>query len=121
MKAILLPETAQMLRDLDIALWDAVHYKTALSTGKNANRKDPVEVVLVTPRNVNRSFYGRGGDTALAIEDALLRNVELRALVYSGLPGALARLEIAMIDLKHQALTQRFTMTSDAYDDDIPF
>lgn len=121
MKAILLPETAQMLRDLDIALWDAVHYKTALSTGKNANRKDPVEVALVTPKNVNRTFFGRGGDTALAIEDALIRNAELRALVYGGLPGALARLELATAELQRELFNQRCTILWDDLDNDIPF
>ncbi len=121
MKAILDPVTAQMLRDLDIALWEGVHYKTAVSTGKNANRKDPVMVTLVTPKDVNRLFFGYGGDTALAVEDALARNTSLRALVYSGLSGALARLEIAVTSLRVATISEQFKLNPDALDDDIPF
>lgn len=108
------PAIQTLLVDRDIALWDAAHYTTMASAHPGRpTTKDPVRVVLVTPRALDMHFTGTGATTDEAVLDALARNPGLRS-EEEGITGAMGRLEIALF-----ALTQHLWMQRD--DDDIPF
>lgn len=108
------PAIATMLVDRDIALWDAAHYTTAASAHPGRpTTKDPVRVVLVTPRALDQHFSGTGATTDEAVLDAISRNPGLRS-EEEGLGGAMGRLEIALHGLVQHLWMQRL-------DDDIPF
>ncbi len=61
-------ETRAMLVSRKLALWDAHHYTTAASAHPGRpTAKDPISVVLVSPRFPDRHFHGFGPDIATAI------------------------------------------------------
>lgn len=103
-----------MLVDRDIALWDAHHFTTMASAHPGRpTTKDPVRVVLVTPRALDMHFSGTGATTDEAVLDALARNPALRS-EEEGITGAMGRLEIAIHGLWIHLLMQHD-------DDDISF
>ncbi len=113
-----------MLVEDDIALWDAAHYTTAAS--KNPGRptmKDPVRVVLLTPRAPDRQFTGTGATTNEAVLNALATNPGLRDL--PGVSGALGRLQNALHALEIAMWQERERVFvaggGNADDFDIPF
>lgn len=118
------PKPSKAIRDMlverDIALWDAHHYKTVESTTKYATTKDPVSVCLLTPRAVDRYFYGRGPTVDDAIANALASNSGLN-FDEPGLTGALARLENEMHAVQGAIWKSRIDRFGDDLDDDIPF
>lgn len=109
------PQVEALLRQRDIALWDKAHYN--YMTGRPTT-KDPVRVVLVTPRAPDMHFSGIGATTDAAIYDALARHAALRE-DEGGLLGCLARLEIEL----HGMTTEMYLRRLDNLgpDDDIPF
>lgn len=116
-----------MLVERDIALWDAHHFKTAATTTKYATMKDPVSVCLVTPRAIDRMFYGRGATTDEAVLNALAVNTGLNFQA-DGLTGAMARLEnelhalwSLMWQTKDRVRAAELGIRVEDLDDDVPF
>jgi hypothetical protein len=106
---------AHMLRERDIALWEAHHYN--FQTGR-PTAKDPLSACLVTPRILGRYFHGHGPTIDEAIMDAINRNPELRA-AEDGLLGAMARLESALWGLSKAVWTENIERRGEDYD--VPF
>lgn len=118
-------ETAAILLERDIALWDAHHYTDQHSAHQGRpTSKDPVSVCLATPRALDRYFYGRGPDVDAAVMHALASNSGLNYME-PGVTGALARLENELHALNSAMWQDREKIWvaggGDELDFDIPF
>jgi hypothetical protein len=117
-----------MLRERNISLWEANHYKpvmqlNAAGARKSATTKDPVTVILKIPDMLERDFRGHGPTIDDAVTNALIfsfnRPLRLRE---AGITGAMARLERELEALWDVLWRSRYAnMTDDELDDDVPF
>lgn len=108
---IITAETQSYLQEIGLAIWICMHPMTYSGSERPKADKTRVHVQLAGP-GIDISPWGYGANTAEAVANAL-KNVQFRAR-RSGLPGALARLELAIGDLS-------LSLMGWGDDDDIPF
>lgn len=110
-----------MLTERNVALWDAFHYQTIHSTGRHANKKDPVTVILKIPEMPDKDFHGNGATIDDAVVSAFTfpynRDLILRE---GGLRAAMIRLEDELFKL-WLAIHSSTYRSYDDFDDDVPF
>lgn len=118
------PEIAADLAAMDLTIWEAKHPKVVSGvsekTGKLIHRenKERVNVALAGP-GVSAECWGYGSTLQAAVDDALRSPLLIDRV--PGLRGAMMRLDRALMELRYGMAAERFKVSPDDLDDDIPF